>query len=511
MFNKFVEDSFIIIHNCEISKTEKLEDQTDEISLFIKNLKLIEKMSASSQPNSPGKKGGLLNVTNPKALAILGAEQIQHVRNALFRYNMPRKINLRAYLVKYLKFFNFSNENSLLKEHKNKLPSPKTTFEMLKSLDILKLNKENLLFHKLKKERIINIKEPFKRRAEKKKKEKIKIFSDKKLISEQEGLEFMENYEQIGSLADTLKKINPFIYNQVVTRNQNRFSTRPSVDFRRGSCFGFPSGNTPINDGSKAGGGNFDFNKLELRNAKSGEPSKEKKAEVELHRLMGLPDIPALEFKGSKKGMEEEFKGVSGGASSRKLFQRKSDSKIPINRRKMIFEGLGDLPESSEDDQETPSKEFPRRVDKTRTMDPLKGNMIEKNSLTFDGTRGALARGKLHSEEFQGDVDKSPYTSPIRDKKRIFADDMQTLKIFSDKNKKKLYNQSTFDLNYPIPEQLDPNILRSKAISKSEQRKHISVSEEGHENIIESQAHENQLMIKDINTVKLANHFACNI
>ena len=116
MFNKFVEDSYVIIHNCEITKSERLEDQTDEISLFIKNLKLIDKMGASSQPNSPGRRGGTLNFANPKALEILGAEQIQHIRNSLFRFNMPRKIDLRSYLIKYLKFFSVSNETSLIKE-----------------------------------------------------------------------------------------------------------------------------------------------------------------------------------------------------------------------------------------------------------------------------------------------------------------------------------------------------------------------------------------------------------
>ena len=342
---------------------------------------------------------------------------------------------------------------------------------MLKSLDISKLNQENLLFHSLKKQRIINIKEPFKRRAEKKKKEKIKIFSDKKLISEQEGLDFLESHNQIESFADTLKKISPFIYYQTVTRNQNRFSTRPSDDVRRGSCFGFPTGNSPTIPEEKKWETNFGDKKLELQVSKSGPDYKEKKAEVEFHRLMGLPDIPALEFKNYKKGLEEEeFKGVANDASSRRLFQRKSDSKVPANRKKMIFGGLGDLQDGSEEDFETPHKDFPRRFDKTKTMEPTtKSRLIEKNIQAFEIPKNILGgggKGKLHANEFQGDVDKSPYTSPIRDKKRIFADDMQTSKFLSDKKRHKLYNQKVADLKYQRSEHFNSNAMGEKIMSK---------------------------------------------
>src|SRR5262245_60201309 len=110
MFNKFVEDSYLIVQNCEIDQKERLEDQKDEISIFLKNLKLIEKMSTTSDLNIHGT---LLKVTNPKALAVLEAEQNQYIRNSQFRLSIPRVINLTGFLVKYLEFFKMTSEKSL--------------------------------------------------------------------------------------------------------------------------------------------------------------------------------------------------------------------------------------------------------------------------------------------------------------------------------------------------------------------------------------------------------------
>ena len=525
MFNKFVEDSYVIMQNSEIMNN--LDKQKDEISLFLRNLKLVERFNNQFRF---GAVRPVLDVTTGKVLDLLEAEQKQHINNALFRSKMPSQIDMHLYLVKYLKFFNFISENSLLREPRTRAAADKSSFEMLKSLDIRKLNKENILFSKLRKERIINVKEPFKKRAEKKAleakraREKSKIFSKpKELAAEKsQNLGFEDNTELVGFPADTLRKTNGFIYHQAVARNQPRYSTRIEGSVRRGSVFGYPNIGSPgVLEETKSDPprlGNIQSISIQgRRDSKASLERKDPLAEQDLHRVMGLPDLPTIKTnEATQQELQEEF-NMYGRLTNRNMFHRKSDSKIFVNRRKLIFEDLegaclngssSDENENKNDDGglQTPPRQFPKKEEKKRVLGPVTMSMPEHSFKSFRGSRG-LNYGELRSQEFKGDIDQSPYTSPARSKKKIFSDDMQTSKFLSDK--KKLYEQGNFiagssptDWRVNLPQELGQKVrvFHSLNVNRNIKRYESHSDEPSPQKIRPN--NKQDMMIKDIETVR---------
>ena len=259
MFANFIEESFLIINTCDYSKKSTWEEQVDEISTFLKQLKhLSSRLSPEILQNKT-----YLNILNPKAISQVDSLNSHPIQQATQRYLLPEKIDLFPYLVKYYyRFFLEKKMSSGTKSHQpsshrlqplqhlhySVSPNPTSRYnnspvnETTSTKEAMALNKSTQCFPPLNKSRIVNLNEIItdnfllgkEMTPSKTTQTKLPIFSEPKPIYEPRGsqneiLQIMEAQKDNHNmpLAEppinnpmNLRKSNYFLYYQIVKRNE---------------------------------------------------------------------------------------------------------------------------------------------------------------------------------------------------------------------------------------------------------------------------------------------------
>ena len=102
MFTNFIEESYLIVNLCEHTRQSAWEEEIDEVSTFLYQLKqLRSKLSSEVLTNNSH-----INILHPKAISQIDILNGKSITQATQRYYTPEKIDLLPYLIKYYyKFF----------------------------------------------------------------------------------------------------------------------------------------------------------------------------------------------------------------------------------------------------------------------------------------------------------------------------------------------------------------------------------------------------------------------
>jgi len=257
MFAKFVEDSYLIINLCDQSKKGNWEDQVDEISAFLKQLKLLKsKFFPEIFLNDT-----YLQLFHPKSVSQIDLLNGAPIQQATQRYFAPEKIDLLPYLIKYyyrffadkksgLKLANLNSPhilNSLSSGNVGKAsssPVNKSSFANISAQETMALNKSFQSFPPLNKSRLVDLKAIFtddfifgRESASSARAHipKFPIFSEPKPIykhsdTQNEVIQLMEAQKAhstmplaeppINNPTNLLRKSNYFLYYQIIKRNE---------------------------------------------------------------------------------------------------------------------------------------------------------------------------------------------------------------------------------------------------------------------------------------------------
>ena len=253
MFSRFLEESYQVLYNCDVKNIVSFQDHPDEISQFIYQIKQV---NISSNPNYTIKDhGNLKNFISNSVLKIIEPAQNLLIREAIYRYKFPAKIDLMGYLVKYYYKF-YQNQDQDLKKHRRQSSFSKYPLDMLSSVDLNNINKGFQLLPNFVKEKIVNLNKMFAQKEIKnptsmdssilistkktdanasKSETKLSIFSSpkplhsptnqcslndiNKYISQKELDSNIPYEEPTINSPSNLKKQNYFLYYQIIKRN----------------------------------------------------------------------------------------------------------------------------------------------------------------------------------------------------------------------------------------------------------------------------------------------------